>query len=58
MRNKDQGVGDASVARGLIIALTALLCVVVIGFYLTGPINKVPMLANAPPAGGTIGQHH
>ena len=56
MQDRDQR--EARNACGLLIALTALLCFAVIGFHLTGPVNKVPTLANAPPADGvTIGQH-
>jgi hypothetical protein len=38
---------DVKLARGLLLAVTALLATTVLGFYLTGPVNKVSVMANA-----------
>jgi hypothetical protein len=38
---------DVKLARGLLLAVAALLATTVLGFYLTGPVNKVSVMANA-----------
>jgi hypothetical protein len=34
--------------RALLVALAAVLIIGMLGFYLTGPVNKVAVMANAP----------
>ena len=42
------GHPDARLGRGLLLGVAAVLLIAMLGFYVTGPVNKVALMANAP----------
>jgi hypothetical protein len=45
---RSTGDDEARLGRGLLLALVAVLSIAVLGFHVTGPVNKVAVMANAP----------
>lgn len=39
---------DAKLGKGLLLALAVILLTAVLGFHVTGPVNKLAVMANAP----------
>jgi fructose-specific phosphotransferase system IIC component len=42
------GHWDPRLGRGLLLGVAAVVLIAMLGFYVTGPVNKVAVMANAP----------